>query len=75
MPLEIDHGKGLKIQCHLHGERSDIDSVKLAKVHELFQVCRMHLCKEWCFIIWLNTAYYKTEISVVNSQNKYQSPT
>ena len=21
--------------------------------------------KEWCFIIWLNMAYYKTEVSVI----------
>ena len=32
-------------------ERCDFVGVKLEKVHELSQVCR--ICgKEWCFIIW-----------------------
>ena len=25
--------------------------------------------KEWCFIIWLNTAYYTTKVSVINTQS------
>ena len=46
-------------------ERCDFVSVKLEKVHELFQVCRICGKGVWCFIIWLNTAYYTTKVSVL----------
>ena len=49
-------------------ERCDLVGVKLEKVHELFQVCR--ICgKGLAFIIWLNTAYYSTKVFVINTQS------
>ena len=29
----------------------------------------LHLSEEWCFIIWLNTAYYTTKVSVINTES------
>ena len=49
-------------------ERCDFVGVKLEKVHDLFQVV-VFVGKEWCFIIWLNTAYYTTKVSVLNTQS------
>ena len=49
-------------------ERCDFVSLKLEKVHELFQVV-VFVGKEWCFIIWLNMAYYTTKVPVINTQS------
>ena len=51
-------------------DRCDLIGVKLEKVRELFQVCR--ICGKGvgaCFIIWLNAAYYTPKVSVINTES------
>ena len=49
-------------------EGCDFVGVKLEKVHELFQVCR--ICgKGVVFYNMVNTAYYTTKVSVIHTQS------
>ena len=58
---------GLKAQCHL---LSDVilSAWNLKKFTNFFKFV-IFVGKGWCFIIWLNTAYYTTKVSVINTQS------
>ena len=50
-------------------ERCDLVGVKLRKKCANFFKYVAFVGKEWSFIIWLNTAYYTTKVSVINTQS------
>ena len=58
------HLKGL---CHL---LSDVilSAGNLKKFTNFFKFV-VFVGKEWCFIIWRNTAYYTTKVFVINTQS------
>ena len=54
-------------QCHL---LSDVilSAWNVKKFTNFFKFVIL-VGKEWCFIIWLNTAYYTTNVFVINTQS------
>ena len=57
----------LKALCHLLGDVI-LSARNLKKFTNFFEFV-VFVGKEWCFIIWLNTAYYTTKVSVFNAQS------
>ena len=59
----------LKAQCHL---LSDVilSAWNLKKFTNFFKFV-VFVGKEWCFIIWPNTAYYTTKVSLINTQTPF----
>ena len=50
----------LKAYCHLLS-----DVIKSSRTFSNL----LHLSEEWCFIVWLNTAYYTTKVFVINTES------
>ena len=57
----------LNAQCHLLSDV--ILSAWNLKMFTNFFKFVVFVGKEWCFIIWLNTSYYTTKVSVINTQS------
>ena len=57
----------LKTHCHLLRDVI-LPAWNLKKFTNFFKFV-VFMGKEWCFIIWLNMAYYTTKVSVINTQS------